>query len=365
MSAPLPVHPCYADPSPKSALKPDTTFTLRYIKLRPETIPPNYPYQTPLIPGLFANKGVHEHVPIPFFEFRGAGAPPLDIGTPGDAYIDTAAPACALYTRAEEEWMQWAGPAAPELFTHPHFVDCRTARHIWFHPRDGVEWISGVSVKRRRDALRAEGVLTAAHTPEDREAGLALAAEIIANYLAGKTTTASPAPSLPRRRVRKVVLRVDTAKAESEGEEMSSDEEFYPPALKRVRLTYPADWAAVAPSVDLEITRLWEEKTALEVERERLAQRLMTLNAEKTMPAQNILQLLEKEYKQYHSLPSMTETDFEALNADLQGRIDAAKASLCVKQLEREELEKQTEERRQICNERKERQNKIRALCEL
>ncbi|KAJ7124466.1 hypothetical protein C8R44DRAFT_875497 [Mycena epipterygia] len=139
---PLPPHPCNENPHPKSKLKPETTSTIQYIKMRVLSIPGNYPYLTPDIPGLYRNEGIHEYLPIPFFEFRGLGTPPSDVGSPGDVYIDLTPSACALYSKAEEDWSRWAGPASTDTLSHPHFVDSKNARYVWFHPRNGAEWIS-------------------------------------------------------------------------------------------------------------------------------------------------------------------------------------------------------------------------------
>ncbi|KAJ7688266.1 hypothetical protein B0H17DRAFT_1203062 [Mycena rosella] len=92
------------------------------------------------------------HVPIPFFEFYGPGDPPAD---------------------AEEDWCMWPGPASADTLEHPHLVESNRACFLWCHPRDGVEWVSSVTVRQRR---------------EPEEPGLARATQIIRAYLTGGPT---------------------------------------------------------------------------------------------------------------------------------------------------------------------------------
>ncbi|KAJ7775667.1 hypothetical protein DFH07DRAFT_984653 [Mycena maculata] len=208
-SSALPEHPCYLNPEPKSKLKPDTTVTTKYIKVRACQRPPSYPYQI---------------------------------------------------------------------------------RHIG----DGG-W------GRRREAFR-------------------------------RNAFGRRRPPLPTRVAHS--RSTGAAKAEVEDEKVpSSDEEFYPPSLKKARLGYPSS-ASWSPDVD--VGRLLEEQSKLEMEKDRLARKHAAL-VEKTNahPAQRMLQRLEKEYNQYHSISSLTEAEFEARITDLHARLDAAKASTRAKELER------------------------------
>ncbi|KAJ7733292.1 hypothetical protein B0H16DRAFT_1768545 [Mycena metata] len=90
-------HPCDQNPNPKSLVKPETTFSVRHIKMSVLSIDANYPYTLSPIEGIFPNKGdSYAFIPVPYFEFCGLGAPPADVGTPGDVYIDTTPGAQAL-----------------------------------------------------------------------------------------------------------------------------------------------------------------------------------------------------------------------------------------------------------------------------
>ncbi|KAJ7499903.1 hypothetical protein FB451DRAFT_1385564 [Mycena latifolia] len=347
-------HPCRQNPQPKSKLKPDTTFTLRYIKLRSEAIPANYPYLTPTVPNLYANRGIHEHIPIPFFEFRGPGAPPGDIGGPGDVYIDTAAG--ALYSKSEEDWTKWAGPDTEESPAHPHFVDSRSARFIWFHPADGVEWVSGVTFRRRRDVWREDGARMSA-------------AQIILGYLGLASAEPKSAP-LPKRRAARVRLGT-VVDADSDSESGSvSDTAFYPSKKARLLESASAPLPTTRSSAsDPDINRLRKERAALEARRDQLLQRQRELEAadadQRTQRARGILERLEKQYEKYRSLPSLTEAEFTERILDLHSRLLTAQTTLAAKQQERAELERQTAERLQICEDRKKKQEQIRALCGL
>ncbi|KAJ7688247.1 hypothetical protein B0H17DRAFT_1068922, partial [Mycena rosella] len=193
------VHPCRKKPHPKSKLKPDTTFTLRYIKMRPDRIPASYPYLTPAVPDLYPNRGMCEHLPIPFFEFRGVGAPPPDVGGPGDVYIDTGD--AALYAKAEEDWSRWCGPVSPDTLSHPHFADSAAPRFVAVDRGAGVRWVSDGSVRQHRAAERAKG-----NTDGDAQAGFVLAAQIIRECLAGvPAKQGSRSPRKKRRAARGAV----------------------------------------------------------------------------------------------------------------------------------------------------------------
>ncbi|KAJ6579654.1 hypothetical protein DFH09DRAFT_332511 [Mycena vulgaris] len=388
MNSHLATHPCYQNSQPKSKLKPDTTVTLKYIKTRPDRLPANYPYLTPAVEGLYANKGMYEHLPIPYFEFRGLSAPPSDVGTPGDVYISTSPDACALYSKSEEDWSRWAGPASDETLTHPHFVDSRNMRYIWFHPKDGVEWISLVSVRRRQVALRDDGFMTSEKYSE--QAGWDLASRIISDYLAGgKPKPVSPPASSPRRRGVPIPneLEIDDSDSNSDVESVSDAAAFYPSKKARqldsVSTGLPASRSRVTSRGDPEMVRLRKEQAALQSRRDQLRQRqreLVPLVADqKAQRDRGIIQKLEKEYDKYMLLPTLTgkhspsrpervltaslEAEFSEKILDLRCRLAIAKTTLQAKELQRSKIESETAERRRICDDRRKRQEQIRALC--
>ncbi|KAF8156259.1 hypothetical protein K438DRAFT_1942836 [Mycena galopus ATCC 62051] len=174
-------HPCYRNPNPSSRLKPNTVFSLKYIKMYTKSIPANYPYALPPIDGLYGKVKVFEYLPLPFFEFRGAGAPPADLGTPGDVYIDLTPGAHALYCKCEEDWACWAARApTEELLTHPHLVGWKYERYLDFHAEKGPEWICRKTVLQRQQAVLAAGLLDTGGAQE----GSGLASTMIARYIA-------------------------------------------------------------------------------------------------------------------------------------------------------------------------------------
>ena len=76
----------------------------------------------------------------PFSEFRGLGSPELNIGRPGDIYIDITPGLYALYARYPERWLLWPGSNdASNLLLHPLLSDrclwCHTTVG-WFHRRN-------------------------------------------------------------------------------------------------------------------------------------------------------------------------------------------------------------------------------------
>jgi hypothetical protein len=95
-----PQHPCLTNPNPKSAIQPDLivlprTFQHRHLSKHKK----NYPYDLET-----------SEFTVHFFEFRGYGSPPTDVGTPGDIYIDMTLDDYALYAMVTpSSWKQWDG----------------------------------------------------------------------------------------------------------------------------------------------------------------------------------------------------------------------------------------------------------------
>jgi hypothetical protein len=300
-------------------------------------IPTTYPYALPLVPGLYGQKGtVYEYRPVPFFEFRGSGAPPADLGTPGDVYIDLTPDVHALYCRSEEDWARWAGPAeaATEQLCHPHFVDWKQSRYVNLHPEQGPEWVCRQTVVRRQQALRAAGILEDSHA-DSPQAGLRLASTIIGQYLAktgGVQAPSSPTPSAsPARGVSPATMdaELDLFASDSEGpsdaELKLSDvdnEAFFPSKRARTLASSsisaarsanrPAATAAPRPryrhpSPDPETRRLEEKLAALQADKElhqlRSRKRMLLVSLATAQrgfrPASELLQTLEKEYTKY------------------------------------------------------------------
>lgn len=73
----------------------------------------------------------------PFSEFRGLGSPGVNLGQPGDIYIDITPGLHALYGRYAENWILWPGASdASNLVRHPLHSD----RCLWCHITS-VGWI--------------------------------------------------------------------------------------------------------------------------------------------------------------------------------------------------------------------------------
>ncbi|KAF7333054.1 hypothetical protein MVEN_02412000 [Mycena venus] len=356
-------HPCYKNPNPRSRLMPDITFTLKYMKMCANTIPQNYPYELPAIEGF-----VKLHVP--FFEFRGHGAPPVDIGTPGDVYIDLTPSAYALYCKCEEDWAKWAGPAAAlsEVLAHPHFADCREARFVNFHPEEGTEWVCARTISRRRLALREAGVLK---DSDGARESLDLASTIIQGYLAG---TPVKRPSSPPPSVRSA--RSTTSRGHKDSK---ASEAFYP--SKRARTLASSSSVSVAlaanrakskappppsppyafrhPSPDPATTQLEKELKALQADKELHSLRRRKRDLMASLPtvhgftlSPELLQKVEKEYNKFHpsAVPSVTPAEAKLALPELRCRVDQAKKALLATKMKRTEAEKQLAERRQWCD---------------
>ena len=76
----------------------------------------------------------------PYSEYRGLGSPELNLGQPGDIYIDITPEHHALYARYPESWLLWPGSNdASNLLRHPLHNDrclwCQTTVG-WIHPRN-------------------------------------------------------------------------------------------------------------------------------------------------------------------------------------------------------------------------------------
>lgn len=95
-----PQHPCLTNPNPKSSIQPGIivhhrTFQHRHLSKHKK----NHPYDLET-----------EKFTVHFFEFRGYGTPPSDVGTPGDIYIDMTLDAYALYAMVlPNSWKRWGG----------------------------------------------------------------------------------------------------------------------------------------------------------------------------------------------------------------------------------------------------------------
>ncbi|KII84007.1 hypothetical protein PLICRDRAFT_58137 [Plicaturopsis crispa FD-325 SS-3] len=97
------------NPIPTSNIQPGVHIELKTSHIAPGMVlwpPPGYPYRVELgfRPDKRKGSGVYN---VLFYEMRGRGPPPGDIGYPGDIYLDLTPGAYALYFRGTAEWTQY------------------------------------------------------------------------------------------------------------------------------------------------------------------------------------------------------------------------------------------------------------------
>ncbi|KAJ6626338.1 hypothetical protein B0H10DRAFT_534268 [Mycena sp. CBHHK59/15] len=157
-------HPCFVDPNPYSTLKPHTTATVKCFRV--SKVPAHYPYTTIPVVKVYPKQGLDtfQQVNVPFFEFRGHARPPIDVGNPGDAYIDLNPASHALYSRTETQWVRWPGPIPNGVNSHDYivghsdFVERDRERYLWCDVPEGVRWCSLSTAVTRSKPLYANGV---------------------------------------------------------------------------------------------------------------------------------------------------------------------------------------------------------------
>ncbi|KAJ7277565.1 hypothetical protein C8J57DRAFT_1504397 [Mycena rebaudengoi] len=280
-------HPCILFPCPESKLKPQTTVSLKYILVL--NVPSTYPYAT--LPGpVLARRRVR----VPFLEFRSLGAPPADVGSPGDVYIDRT-------------------PAAPRLF-------CRSE----------TQWTA------RRADLVAEGVLDDAAAGE--EEGRALAAKVVGLYLA-QEAQGPPASRTKRKRCVRSYSDAEDDEDESADDE-PSEPEYSPPkspapvsrplrsAPKRLRTTTAPPTPAKPQRDPKAMQRLAQELASLTSERAQLVQRKRALQQQLLLATRSPMDRLRDEYQNYSAHASLANTEVTARLAGAVFRLDEAQRRL-------------------------------------
>jgi hypothetical protein len=105
-----------------------------------------------------------------YYEIRGLGPPPNDIGYPGDVYIDMTPGSPAIYAMGNDEWTIWhghikhlVGPRGryePLGFPHPLLRD----RFLWCSDKS-VVWYSRDSI-RKDPRFSKDGVLASCLIPK-------------------------------------------------------------------------------------------------------------------------------------------------------------------------------------------------------
>ncbi|KAJ7650993.1 hypothetical protein FB45DRAFT_889288 [Roridomyces roridus] len=125
-----------------SLVQPWLTSELKHFSV--ETLPVNYPHQTSRESGSGASDARHK---ILYFEFHGVGPPhDLDVGSPGDVYVDLTPGAFALWGYTKKGWKQWVDMGQDGKSTlsnewavlHPVFGD----RVLWIgvQPAHCISW---------------------------------------------------------------------------------------------------------------------------------------------------------------------------------------------------------------------------------
>jgi hypothetical protein len=123
--------PCITNPKPSSASPIPFVYERRHFTVK--TLPESYPYE------VIRDNGLQIH----YFEFRGQGPPPADLGFPGDVWLNVRPGELSLYARTLTEWVIWPGPrkAKKQMFEHPlvpgRYLWC-TRKHVLWYTCDGI-----------------------------------------------------------------------------------------------------------------------------------------------------------------------------------------------------------------------------------
>ena len=123
--------PCIANPKPTSASPIPFVYERRHFTIK--TLPDSFPYEV-----------IHDNgLQIHYFEFRGQGPPPADLGYPGDVWLNVRPGELSLYARTLGDWVIWPGPrkAKKQMFEHPlvpgRYLWC-TRKHVLWYTCDGI-----------------------------------------------------------------------------------------------------------------------------------------------------------------------------------------------------------------------------------
>lgn len=123
--------PCIANPKPTSSSPIPFRHERRHFTVK--ALPESFPYE------VIRDNGLQIH----YFEFRGQGLPPADLGYPGDVWLNVRPGELSLYARTMSEWVIWPGPrkAKKQMFEHPlvpgRYLWC-TRKHVLWYTCDGI-----------------------------------------------------------------------------------------------------------------------------------------------------------------------------------------------------------------------------------
>jgi hypothetical protein len=192
-----PPHPSQKALAPNSVEQPGIICHNREFYVR--ELPEDYPYQ------LETPSESSTNITIPFYEFRGKGPPPTDIGNPGDVYIETGADAFALYAKMRTGWKTWDPlptwggifPPASEFLAHPDLENLN--RFFWC---DGYQlgWYALSGVRGKRSRMRQEGMYRTMGGLAEEHNSNAVASEVIRRMLESLDTGKVKAMGRSRKR---------------------------------------------------------------------------------------------------------------------------------------------------------------------
>jgi hypothetical protein len=181
-----PHHPYLTASPPVSAQQPHITCHYRAFRVR--ELPEDYPYH------LEPSSESSTKILVPYYEFRGKGPPPTDIGKLGDLYLDLAdVKTYALYVLTRTGWTMWdplptqssAVPPVSELIAHPQST--KLNRYLWC---DGCQpsWYSLTTLGRMRSRMRQAGMYHAKGGLSEEYYSSTVAAETIRRMLEAEDT---------------------------------------------------------------------------------------------------------------------------------------------------------------------------------
>ena len=202
-----PPMPCMANPKPTSASPIPFVFERRHFTVK--TLPDSFPYE------VIRDNGLQIH----YFEFRGQGSPPTDLGYPGDVWLNVRPGELSLYARTLSEWVIWPGPrkAKKQMFEHPlvpgRYLWC-TRKHVLWYTCDGI---------RKSASLQTRG--------EEEDFGRTRYRTVGPMERGGARTANDNSPRFPLRTAEEAVAKI----LEVENEERRHGRDPPEPKRRRVR----------------------------------------------------------------------------------------------------------------------------------
>jgi hypothetical protein len=176
-----PHHPYITASPPISSQQPHIVRHYRAFHVR--ELPEDYPYH------LEPSSEPSTKIKVPYYEFRGKGPPPKDIGKLGDLYLDLAdVKSYALYALTSTGWTMWdplpsqsgTVPPVSELLAHPQ--SAKLNRYLWC---DGCQpgWYPLTSLGRMWSRMRQGGMYRAKGGLTDEYNSRAVATDVIRRTL--------------------------------------------------------------------------------------------------------------------------------------------------------------------------------------